>query len=217
MTTRLAKPANATPKLPVDYAPLLADIKSRVQAARIKAGLAANRELLALYWDIGRLISEAQRTKGYGKQVVERLAKDLQRAFPGLGGFSPLNVWRMRAFYTAYADGTRILSRAVTESSAKAKLSPPATELKSKRGRAGLKPLAVPPAPFALLPWGHNLLLLYKLTDRAARLWYAAKAVEHGWSRLHRRPAYGKIQIVDTHNPPKPAPVLAFQPTYRNF
>ena len=118
MTTRLAKLPKATPKSPVDYAPLLADIKSRVQAARIKAGLAANRELLVLYWDIGRLISEAQRTKGYGKQVVERLAKDLQREFPGLGGFSPLNVWRMRAFYTAYADGTGILSRAVTESSA---------------------------------------------------------------------------------------------------
>ena len=123
MTTRLAKPAKATPKLwrlPVDYAPLLADIKLRVQAARIKAGLAANRELLALYWDIGRLISEAQRTKGDGKQVVERLARDLQREFPGLGGFSPLNVWRMRAFYAAYVDDMEILSRAVTESSAKA-------------------------------------------------------------------------------------------------
>ena len=89
--------------LPADYGPLLAEIKARVQVARIRAGLAANRELLALYWDIGRLILQAQERQGYGKKVVERLAADLQRAFPGVAGFSPLNVWRMRAFYAAHA------------------------------------------------------------------------------------------------------------------
>ena len=66
----MPKPTSRSPKsvaaLPADYARLLAEIKSRVQTARIKAGLAANRELLALYWDIGKLISEAERTKGYG-------------------------------------------------------------------------------------------------------------------------------------------------------
>ena len=93
-TTNSPKSSKAVAALPADYAPLLADIKARVQAARIKAGFAANRELLALYWDIGRLISEAQRTKGYGRQVVERLAVDLKQAFPGVAGFSPLNVWR---------------------------------------------------------------------------------------------------------------------------
>src|SRR5437879_3628907 len=49
--------------LPAEYAPLLDEIKARVRTARVKAGLAANRELLALYWDIGRLIYEAQETK----------------------------------------------------------------------------------------------------------------------------------------------------------
>jgi len=168
MTKRLPKPSKSLAALPVDYAPLLADIKARVQAARIKAGLAANRELLALYWDIGRLIVTAQRTKGYGKQVVERLAADVQRAFPGISGFSALNVWRMRAFYTAHAD--KILSLPVKESAALAKLSPAVTE-------------SAPPEPFASLPWSHNLLLLQKLEKPADRLWYAAKAIEHGWSR----------------------------------
>jgi DUF1016 N-terminal domain len=120
--------------LPVDYAPLLAEIKSRVQAARIKAGLAANRELLALYWDIGRMISEAQRAKGYGQQVVERLAADLQREFPGLAGFSPLNVWRMRAFYVAYSPSA-ILSQPVTESSTQPKVPPPAVGAFVRRGQ----------------------------------------------------------------------------------
>lgn len=152
------------------YAPLLAEIKARVHAARIKAALAANRELLVLYWDVGRLIADAQRTKGYGKQVVERLAADLQREFPGFRGFSSLNVWRMRAFYLAHSAARKIMSRPVTESGGQ-KLSQAVTEFEG------------PPEPFASLPWGHNLLLLQKLEDAASRLWYATKAVENGWSR----------------------------------
>ncbi len=194
MTKRAAKPPKTVVGLPVDYAPLLADIKARVQASRVKAALAANRELLALYWDIGRLISEAQRTKGYGKQVVERLALDLQREFPGLAGFSPLNVWRMRAFYSAYADEAEILSQPVTESPAlpAASVAPLPTPRKKLSRAVTDSPAAVvhggadltgPPEPFASLPWGHNLMLLHQLEAAEDRRWYAAKAIEHGWSR----------------------------------
>ncbi len=81
------KSSKSAAALPADYGPLQAEIKARAQTARVKVGLAANRELLALYWDIGWLINKTQRTKGYGKQVLERLAADVQRAFPGLGAF----------------------------------------------------------------------------------------------------------------------------------
>ena len=180
MTKRPSKSSERITALPDGYGPLLTKIKSRVQIARVKAGLAANRELLALYWDIGRLIHEAQQIKGYGKKVVERLAEDLQKAFPGIAGFSPLNVWRMRAFYSACAEiaGDRlILSQPATESGRKAILSQPVTV------SGAWAPTSAPPEPFASLPWGHNLLLLHKLDKPADRLWYAAKAVEHGWSR----------------------------------
>lgn len=182
MNKRPAKPVKSTAALPADYAGLLADIKARVQSARIKAGLAANRELLALYWEIGRLISEAQRVKGYGKRVVAQLSADLQREFPGVGGFSPLNVWRMRAFYAAYSDRAGILSQLVTESSSDRNLSRLATGT-GKEVSSGVTKATQPPEPFASLPWGHNLVLLHKLENCAERLWYAAKAVEHGWSR----------------------------------
>ena len=164
MSKRISKKAASAPSLPADYAPLLTEIKERVRSARIKAGLAANRELLTLYWEIGRLIAGAQKRSGYGKRVVEHLASDLQKAFPGMGGFSPLNVWRMRAFYIANAESRRSnkLSQAVTETS-------PA-------------PRGVP-EPFASLPWGHNVLLIHKLESPKDRLWYGAKAVENGWSR----------------------------------
>ena len=63
---------------------------------------AVNKELISLYWDIGRLIAERQRDAGWGRSVVETLANDLQAEFPGIGGFSARNVWRMRNFYLAY-------------------------------------------------------------------------------------------------------------------
>ena len=81
---------------------------------------------------LGRLIVQAQRTKGYGKQAVAQLAADLQREFPGVGGFSPLNVWRMRAFYAANSGNPGILSQAVTESSPRLNLSRLATESAGK-------------------------------------------------------------------------------------
>src|SRR5437762_3396764 len=97
------KNAALTPTgLPADYAAFLESLKSRVQQAQTKAMLSVNRELIQLYWDIGRLIVERQEREGWGKGVVDRLAADIQKAFPGMGGFSPANVWRMRAFFLAY-------------------------------------------------------------------------------------------------------------------
>lgn len=137
MKKRPAKPAKSAAALP-------SDIQARMQAARIKAGLAANRELLALHRDAGRLIVAAQRTKSYGRQVVEQFALHVQRGLPGIAGFSALKVWRVRSFYAAYVSAAEIVSQAVTESSG-------------------------PPEPFASLPWAQNLLLLHKLEKRANR------------------------------------------------
>jgi predicted nuclease of restriction endonuclease-like (RecB) superfamily len=101
--------------LPAGYSKFLEDIKQRVRVAQVRATLSANRELITLYWDIGKGIIERQRAEGWGKAVVERLAKDLQKEFPGITGFSPLNVWRMRAFYLAWTADLKNLSQPVTE------------------------------------------------------------------------------------------------------
>jgi hypothetical protein len=87
--------------LPSDYQAFLDDLKSRIRTAQIRAALAVNRELIQLYWEIGRGIVHKQDVAGWGNGVVERLASDLQQEFPGITGFSASNVWRMRAFYRA--------------------------------------------------------------------------------------------------------------------
>jgi DUF1016 N-terminal domain len=70
--------------------------------------------LVLLYWDIGRGIVEKQQKAGWGDSVVERLASDLQAAFPDMRGFSPRNIWDMRRFYAECTDSL-FLSQAVRE------------------------------------------------------------------------------------------------------
>jgi hypothetical protein len=87
--------SNAPGVFPLTYAPLLAHLKARVRAAQVTAAVAVNRELMRLYWHIGRAILRAQRAEGWGAKVVERLAKDLAAEFPEMGGFLRANLLRM--------------------------------------------------------------------------------------------------------------------------
>ncbi|MGO4392750.1 DUF1016 N-terminal domain-containing protein [Variovorax sp. M-6] len=65
------------------------DLKARVAAARLSATRAVNRELIALYWGIGKAIVDKQQTLGWGQSVVEQIARDLRAAFPGAGFLGP--------------------------------------------------------------------------------------------------------------------------------
>ena len=85
------------------YTELVAAIKQRVGATQYEVLRTANKELVTLYWDIGRMIQERQATEGWGKSVVERLATDLRAEFPGIGGFSASNLWRLKLFVETYA------------------------------------------------------------------------------------------------------------------
>ncbi|HAM34746.1 MAG TPA: DUF1016 domain-containing protein [Elusimicrobia bacterium] len=90
------------PGLPQGYPEFLEDLKSRIRAAQVKAALSVNREMVLLYWGIGQDILARQHSEGWGAKVVDRLAADLQKTFPGMQGFSPRNLKYMRAFAEAY-------------------------------------------------------------------------------------------------------------------
>jgi predicted nuclease of restriction endonuclease-like (RecB) superfamily len=100
MKTNLVK--QCATGLPTEYARLLSDIKARVHSAQLAALRAANKELVALYWDIGKMIVGRKLDAAHGDAVAERLAKDLRAEFPGIAGFSRRNVFYMREFYIAY-------------------------------------------------------------------------------------------------------------------
>jgi predicted nuclease of restriction endonuclease-like (RecB) superfamily len=90
------------------YKPFLADIKARVRSAQYLALKAVNHGLIGLYWDIGQMIAARQTALGWGNSVVEQLAADLRAEFPGIGGFSASNLWRMKAFFETYGDHEKL-------------------------------------------------------------------------------------------------------------
>lgn len=139
-----------------DYQAFISNLKEKIRSSQIKAAVSVNRELVRLYWEIGKEIAQKQEKEGWGTKIVETVARDLQNEFPGIEGFSPRNVWRMAAFYKAYT----ILPQAVAEI-----------------GRNGL------PECLETIPWGHNAVLLEKLKSPEARIWYAQMTVAEGWSR----------------------------------
>jgi len=173
----LAQPARAivqqpVAQMPTGYGEFLDDLKVRIRAAQIKASLSVNRELIELYWSIGRDIVQRQRAEGWGKSTVERLAADLQREFPGVGGFSRQNIWFMRAFYLAWTDEVQDLQQAVRDS-------PPAILQQAVREMDGTNlPQAV-----REIPWGHNVQIISRIRAPVERLWYARQTVANGWSR----------------------------------
>lgn len=98
--------------LPPGYADWLTELKSRIHNAQQRASLAVNRELVLLYWQIGRDILARQAQQGWGAKVIERLAQDLRTAFPDMKGFSRANLMYMRAFADAWPEGA-IVQQAV--------------------------------------------------------------------------------------------------------
>jgi len=134
--------------LPGNYGQVLQEIKSRVREVQTRAATAVNRELIALYLQIGGLLSKQIEAAGWGDMVVERLAADLRKAFPPMKGFSRRNLFYMRQVHDAWAGADEAVLDSVHN-----------------------------------IPWGHHLVLLTKVTDREARLFYVRQTVAQGWSR----------------------------------
>ena len=169
------------------YPEFLAELTRRVQSARVAAGRAVNRELVTLYWDIGRGIVEKQRTQGWGNAVVEKLGTDLRRKFPGVTGFSSDNLWRMRQFYL---EGTSAEFLALLPSSPAGPFLEQAVPETEEDGKIEILEQAVPEMPvqaarelMALVPWGHHVELMKKVKSPDARLFYLRETARFGWSR----------------------------------
>ena len=158
--------------LPKDYPRFLNGLKERIRAGRFKAALSANHELIAMYWDLGRQVVERQMRGSWGMNVIEQAARDLRAEFPGMSGLSASNIWRMRAFYRAWADADTILARPVRELGAPI-----------RQRSVGKSTGSILPPPVAELPWRHNVALLEKLRVPQERLWYAHQAFRNSWPR----------------------------------
>lgn len=194
------------------YVALLQELKQRINEAQVKTVMAANSQMLLLYWQLGNLIIQNQAQKGWGANIINQLSEDLCKAYPKLKGFSARNLLYMKQFAGAY--NTDIISRfieieqelktqGVVSQQAVAKLLnvTDAKFLISQQGVAKLenmdnhnKPIAAShtadetdamflQSVLSRISWTHHVLLQNKVKNLGERLWYMLHTIEHGSSR----------------------------------
>ncbi|MDY0320125.1 MAG: PDDEXK nuclease domain-containing protein [Arcobacteraceae bacterium] len=84
------------------------EIKSKILSSQYEALRAVNKELINLYWEIGKNIVEKQEQFSWGKSIVKNLSVELQKEFVGTKGFSVQNLWNMRQFYLEYYQNEKL-------------------------------------------------------------------------------------------------------------
>ncbi len=139
-----------------EYKNFIIDIKSKIQISQTNAITKVNKELIILYFNIGKSVFIKQQELGWGAKVIDNLSSDIKVTFPQLGGFSSRNIKRMVRFYKEYK-----------------KVPSAVAQLKNEK-----MPLLV-----AQIPWTHNIILIEKIKDIDLRYWYIEKIVENGWSK----------------------------------
>lgn len=141
------------------YGSFIKEIKDLIYRRQYEAMKKVNTELLQLYWEIGEEIERQQREQGWGKSIVEILAKELQKEFPGVQGFSARNLWLMRSFYLEYSQ--------------KSNLQPMVAENQT----ANLPPLV------AEISWTKNIVIMQKCKDPLEREFYIKMTKRYGWTK----------------------------------
>ena len=177
-----------TQMIPFDYSQLLRQVKQRVSQAQQRAIYAANEELLRMYWDIGEMLSSAQKLEGWGNGTLERLATDINNLYPEVKGFSPRNCRFMIQFFEEYNKELTMV-KSITQ--------PPVAQLETNTKplvsqlQSNMKPPVsqLPKYNFELpikhLSWSHNILLIQQVKDIRARYWYMTQCVVNHWSRRY--------------------------------
>jgi len=148
------------------YISFLFDLKNQIKTSQVKAMLAVNRELILLYFKIGKAILEKEIKEGWGTKITERISRDLRKSFPKMKGLSHSNIRYMKRFaeeiclQSLPAVGGEAICQQVTPN---------------------LDSLSL--MPFFQIPWWHNVTLLDQVSEQKQRVWYADQTIVNGWSR----------------------------------
>ena len=159
-------PLTSQPGVLAEYLDWLGSIKQRIVSARLRIALAANSELIALYYEIGAQIVDRESHARWGSGFIDAFSKDLRQTFPDIGGFSSKNLRYCRAFFRFYC-APAIWQQAV------AKL--PDTHWTGVDGELA--------ALLTRIPWGHNILIFTKCQNLDEAGYYIGQTLEQGWSR----------------------------------
>ncbi len=145
------------------YKDWLIGLKSKIRSAQLKAAVTVNTELITLYWDLGKMITEKQEISQWGSKLIGQIAKDLKNEFPDIEGFSRTNLFSMRQFYAFYLNALpQNLALPIVHQLGE-QLHPDSILMK--------------------IPWRHHVLIISKTKDYEEAIFYVKKTIENGWSR----------------------------------
>ncbi len=140
-----------------EYKKFLVELKEKVKNSQLKAAIKVNYELLNLYWELGKKITEKQKEYSWGDSFISNLSNDLKKEFPDMKGFSVQNLKNIRYWYLFYAEYLIGLQ--------------PVSQLKKIKNK------------IKSIPWGHNQRIMYKCKSVREAIFYVEKTIENGWSR----------------------------------
>jgi predicted nuclease of restriction endonuclease-like (RecB) superfamily len=160
------------------YIEFIKELKQNIIQSRFIAARLANKEQLLLYYNTGKMLSEKIAMEKWGAKVVQQISSDLQRAMPGLKGFSYRNLKNMQQFFEVYKE-ISILQSMTAELQ------------KSENQSFKLKPLPTTGFDpgitqefnsFFNLSFTHHILLVNKCTNKEERFFYIGEAARQYWS-----------------------------------
>ena len=162
---------NISIKSDSEYKKLLLELKEKVRSSQLKAAIKVNYELLDLYWTLGEYIVKKQEQHLWGDAFIKSLAKDLQKEFPDMKGFSETNIKYIRRWYSFYMKGLQGVAEIENNDSNSKGLQPVAKF--HERVINNIKQI----------PWGHNQRIINKCKTIDEAFYYVNKTIDNGWSR----------------------------------
>jgi predicted nuclease of restriction endonuclease-like (RecB) superfamily len=140
------------------YLNTLEEIKKRIRDAQVKSILSVNSEMICMYWDIGEIIYNRQKKEGWGAKTIFKLSNDIHNEIPEIKGFSERNIKFMVQLYKEYV-------------------------VKYSIGKQPVSQLEKRKQIVSQIPWGHNILLMQRISDMSIRFWYMEQILMNGWNR----------------------------------
>jgi len=160
-----------------EYSNWLHSLKLQIKSRQIKAAILVNSQMIMLYWDLGRQITEKQEKAKWGSGFMDQLSKDLRKEFPEMTGFSLRNLMFIKQWYLFYSQGDKskvkqlvsLLAQPVPELQVPEKQQDTITEQVVRQ--------------LISIPWGHHLKIMQKVKNLKEAFFYVNKTVENNWSR----------------------------------
>lgn len=156
------------------YHQWLTELKQKIRKSQVRAALKVNAELLALYWELGKAISDKQAESDWGDKVIGQLSKDLSSEFPEIKGFSRSNLFNIRKWYRFYSS-SQIVQQPVGQIEQEVDQEPVGQIVQQAVGQ--------PPTELHLIPWGHHIHIITKTSTLDEALFYVQQTAANSWSR----------------------------------